>query len=342
MDSAMKKMRILALMHEDLVPPDSLKDIDPKVAQAYLTEFDVVSALQKMGHDVLKLGVYSDLGLVRQTIADFKPHIAFNLLEEFNGNTLYDQHVVSFLEMMQVPYTGCNPHGLTLCRDKALCKKILTYHRIPTPKFFVAIKGRKFKPSKKLQYPLIVKSLVEEASLGISQASLVNTDEKLIERIAFIHDTIHTDAIVEEYIDGRELYLGIMGNARLEPLPLWELWFDNLPESSAPIATQKIKWDEKYQKKIGLQTGPVRKLDDAVKKQIVHLCKRAYRALKISGYARFDLRLNDKNQAYLLEVNPNPDIGNEQEFSLSARHMGLNYQKLLQKILSLGKSYKRV
>lgn len=338
----MKKMRILALMHEDLVPPESLKGIDSKDSQAYLTEFDVVTNLQKMGHDVLKLGVYSDLGLVRQTIADYKPHIAFNLLEEFNGITLYDQHVVSFLELMQTPYTGCNPHGLTLCRDKALCKKILTYHRIPTPKFWVASRGRKFKPSKKMQYPLFVKSLVEEASLGISQASVVTNDEKLIERIAFIHETIHTDALIEQYIDGRELYLGIMGNARLEPLPVWELWFDNLPESSAPIATQKIKWDEKYQKKIGLQTGPVRKLDDVIKEQIIHLCKRAYRALKLSGYARFDLRLNDKNQAYLLEVNPNPDLGSEQEFALSAKHAGLSYQKLLQKILSLGKSYKRV
>jgi len=337
----MKKYRILALMHEDLVPPESLDGIDEKTAQSWQTEYDVVTGLKKMGHDVKKLGVYNDLGVIRQAIEDYKPHMAFNLLEEFNGITLYDQHVVSFLELMRLPYTGCNPHGLTLCHDKALCKKILSYHRIPTPQFEVVLKGRKIRKQKKRTYPLIVKSLVEEASLGISQASLVHNEEKLSERVAFIHDSIGTDAIIEEYIDGRELYLGIMGNDRLEPLPLWELWFENLPEGSVAIATQKVKWDEKYQKKIGLQTGPARKISDDLKNRIERLCKRAYRALKISGCARFDLRLTAENEVHLLEVNPNPDLGKEQEFALSARHNGMDYPTLLQKILSLGKSYRR-
>lgn len=338
----MKKYRILALMHEDLVPPDEIEDYDAPENQAYLTEYDVVEGLRELGHDVKKLGVYNDLSVIRNAIKEYKPHIAFNLLEEFNGVALYDQHVVSYLELLQIPYTGCNPHGLTLCHDKAICKKILSYHRIPTPKFMVVPRGRKVKRIKKLEFPLIVKSLVEEASLGISQASIVHNDAKLEERVRFIHESIRTDALIEQYIAGRELYVAMIGNQRIQPLPIWELWFENLPEGSKPIATQKVKWDENYQEKIGLDTGPVRNMDQNTKTQIEHLCKRAYRALKISGYARFDLRLTPQNQVYILEVNPNPDLASFQEFARAAEHGGLDYLHLLQKILSLGRSYRRL
>ena len=141
----LKRRRVLVLMHEDLVPPDSIEGMrDEEVGKAaWKTEFDVVATLREMRQEVRPLGVVSDLGRVRAAIDDFRPHVAFNLLEEFDGVAVYDQHIVSYLELVRQPYTGCNPRGLTLARDKALSKKILTYHRIPVPRFVVFPRGRR-------------------------------------------------------------------------------------------------------------------------------------------------------------------------------------------------------
>ena len=336
----MRKLRVLVLVHEDLVPPDDLAGHDEKEIEAWKTEYDVVSALRNMGHTVEPLGVSSDLGAIRTAIEELKPHLCFNMLEEFHGVALYDQHVVSYLELMRQPYTGCNPRGLTLAHDKALSKKVLAYHRIPAPRFKVFPIGRKVRMPSRLEYPLLVKSLTEEASLGISQASLVNSDEKLRERVAFIHEKIGTDAIAEQYISGRELYLGILGNIRLKTLPLWELRFTNLPEGTEPIATAKVKWDEKYQQHIGVETGIATDLPDGLREKIVRTCKRAYRCLDLSGYARMDLRLADDGRFFLIEANPNPQLAYDEELAESAAHDGIKYEALLQRILNLGLSYR--
>src|ERR1044071_2883851 len=149
----MKRLRILVLMHEDLVPPDPLNGQEVAGAE-WKTEYDVVSTLRKLGHDVKPLGVKSDLGVLRSAIEDWQPQIAFNLLEEFDGVATYDQNVVAYLELLRVPYTGCNPRGLMLSRDKALSKKILTYHRIPCPDFGVFPLGRAVRRSRRLSFPL--------------------------------------------------------------------------------------------------------------------------------------------------------------------------------------------
>src|SRR5688572_14048084 len=196
----MKRLRILVLMHEDLVPPDPLNGQDVTGAE-WKTEYDVVSTLRKLGHDVKPLGIKSDLGVLRSAIEDWKPHIAFNLLEEFDGVAVYDQNVVSYLELLHVPYTGCNPRGLMLARDKSLARKLLAYHRIPSPDFAVVGIDRKPVLPRRLSYPLIVKSLTYEASAGISQASVVENEEQLAKRVKFIHETLFTPAIVEQYIE---------------------------------------------------------------------------------------------------------------------------------------------
>jgi len=152
---------------------------------------------------------------------------------------------VSYLELLQVPYTGCNPRGLFLARDKALSKKLLHYHRIRVPDFAVMKRGRRIQRPKRLDFPLIVKSLTQEASIGIAQASVVEDDAKLVERVQFVHESIGTDAIVEQFIAGRELYCGVIGNERLRVLPVWELTFDNLPEGRHAIATERVKWSYK-------------------------------------------------------------------------------------------------
>ncbi|MCO6429231.1 MAG: ATP-grasp domain-containing protein [Deltaproteobacteria bacterium] len=331
----MKKLRVVVFMHEDLVPPEKLNGV-PKESAPWRTEYDVVSTLRKMGHEVRPVGIRSDLSVIRQAIEDFKPHAAFNLLEEFDGVAVYDQNVVSFLELLRVPYTGCNPRGLMLARDKALCKKILHYHRIPTPEFAVYPMGRIIKRSKRLQFPLIVKSLIEEASLGIAQASVVYDEAELNERVRFVHDKLKTDALVEEYIDGRELYVAMMGNSRRKVFAIWELFFEKLGEKNERIATAKVKWDLKYQKKFGISSGEAKVLAPDKEKEIVRMCKRAYDVLGLNGYARIDLRMNEKEEIFIIEVNPNPQIAEGEDFAESARKAGMSYAELLQRILNLG------
>ena len=330
------KLRVLALMHRHLVPPDTIEEGTDITAAPWRTEYDVVSTLTTIGHEVQVLGVHDDLGEIRRLVTEWKPHIAFNLLEGFDDIVIFDQNVVSHLELLKLAYTGCNPRGLLLARDKSLSKKLLAYHRIPVPESDVARIGKPFRRPKRLAFPLIVKSLTQEASIGISQASVVDSDEKLTERVKFIHDSIGTAAIVEQYIEGRELYVGILGNQSLQAFPVWELVFKNMPEGARRIATDRVKWSVKYQKKYGIDSGPAVDLPDAKAEEIQHLCKRAYRALELSGYARIDLRLDDAGNCWVLEANPNPQIARGEDFAASAEKMGLSYETVLQRIMNLG------
>ncbi len=300
------------------------------------TEYDVITTLTAMGHEVRPLGVHDDLGDIRRTVAEWKPHIAFNLLEGFDDITIFDQNVISYLELLKLSYTGCNPRGLLLARDKSLSKKLLAYHRIPVPESEVFRIGRPIRRPKRLQFPLIVKSLTQEASIGISQASVVDSDEKLKERVLFIHDSIGTTAIAERYVEGRELYVGILGNQSLQALPVWELFFTNMPEGAKRIATDRVKWSVKYQKKYGIDSGPAKDLPETLGTRIQHVCKRAYRALELSGYARVDLRLDEGGNVWLLEANPNPQIARGEDFAASAEKAGLSYETVLQRILNHG------
>jgi D-alanine-D-alanine ligase len=261
--------------------------------------------------------------------------VVLNLLEHFHGVPLFDSNVVSYLELLRVPYTGCNPRGLMLARDKGLSKKLLAYHRIPVPEFVVIPIGRRPRRPKRMAYPLIVKSLTHEASTGISQASVVEDDAKLGERVRFIHETIGTDAIVERYIAGRELYVGVIGNQRLDVFPVWELLFTKMPDELWRIATDRVKWSRGYQQKRGIKTAAA-KLPDGVADQLQHLCKRVYRTLDLSGYARIDLRMDETGKVYVLEANPNPQLAYGEDFAESAERAGIDYSELLQRIVNLG------
>src|SRR5882724_3227755 len=330
------KLRVLALVHRHLIPPDTIEEGTDIVSAPWRTEYDVISTLTSLGHEVKALGVHDDLGEIRRLATEWKPHIAFNLLEGFDDITIFDQNVVSHLELLKLPYTGCNPRGLLLARDKSLSKKLLAYHRIAVPEFEVVRIGRPIRRPKRLSFPLMVKSLTQEASIGISQASVVDNDEKLKERVTFIHESIGTAAIVEQYIEGRELYVGILGNQVLQSLPVWELFFTNMPPEAKRIATDRVKWSVKYQKKYGIDSGPARDLPEALCEQIQHVCKRAYRGLELSGYARIDLRLDEANRIWVLEANPNPQIAKGEDFAASAEKIGLGYEAVLQRIINLG------
>lgn len=325
-------------MHPSLLPPDTLEGYTEKEMYVWKTEYDVVTTLRRLGHDVRPLGLADELAPLRLAITEWKPHIVFNLLEEFHGLTEFDQHVVSYLELLQTCYTGSNPRGLVLARDKALSKKLLVYHRIPVPAFAVFPRGRKIRLPKDLSFPLIVKCLKEEASRGIAQSSIVDNEEKLRERVSFIHGSMESDAIVEQFIKGRELYVGVIGNKRLEVLPTWELVFENLPPGSAAIATARIKHNPEYQEKWGIYQQPAAELPLSLLTHIIRTTKRIYRILQLDGYARIDYRLGPTGVLYFLEANPNPEIAEREEFASAAQAAGLVYPALLQKILQLGLS----
>lgn len=336
----MKKLRVLVLMHTDLIPPESFTDKEYFSAD-WKTEYDVMETLRELGHTVKPLGLIGNLEILRNALYDFKPDIVFNLLEEFDGEPTFDQHIVSYLELKKQAYTGCNPRGLTLARDKALSKKILAYHKIPVPKFFVFPKNQKPRDNKKLIYPLIVKSTTAESSTGIAQASVVNNFKDLKERVQFIHEQVQTDAIAEQYIKGRELYVGIMGNKRVTSFPTWELEFNKMPKRTKKFATEKVKWDDSYREKYGIQSIRAANLSQEEQDVLKTLTKKVYKALGLSGYARLDFRLNENGKPYFLEANPNPGIQLGDEFPEAAEAYGYNYKELLSKLLKLGISWNK-
>ena len=335
----MRKLRVLVLVHETLVPPDSIDHLTDQQADEFRTEWDIITTLRELGHDVRPLGIGDSLTELRTSITEWQPHICFNLLEEFGGIVTYDQHVVAYLELMRQPYTGCNPRGMMLSRDKVLSKQILSYHRIPTPKFGLFRRGRHPRIPRRLRYPLFVKSATEDASLGIAQASVVDDEARLKERIEFIHEQTHSDALVEEYVEGREIYLGVIGNQRVTQLAPWELSFGSLGKSAIGIATRKVKWDRAYQKRHGIVTDPAAQLPDGVEQLLGRLVRRIYRALHMSGYARMDFRLQSDGSLFVLEANANPNLEEYEDFGRAAVHAGIEYPRLLERIMSLGMSY---
>lgn len=336
----MKKLKVLVVVHATLVPPDSLDGHSEKQIEEWRTEYDVISTLKASGHEVHCLGVLDTLSELRAAIIDWQPDIVFNLLEEFDGIVTYDQHVVAFLELMRQTYTGSNPRGLLLSRDKSICKQLLAYHRIPSPQFAVFRKGVKFKLPRRLKFPLFVKSTTEDASLGIAQASVVEDEAKLRERVSFVHEQIGSSALVEEYIEGQELYVGVLGNDRLTCLPVWEMVFGSMPDSLSAIATRKVKWDRRYQNKYGITTRAAAELPPQIAGRLDALSRRIYRALGLSGYARMDFRLAPDGRLYVLEANANPNLAAEEDFAQSALAAGIGYAEMLERIIGLGLGYR--
>ncbi len=336
----MKKLRVMMLIHSELVPPEDLTNKNDPRMEKYRTEYDVKSALLSLGHEVRVVAVANEVLPIRKTVEQWKPHIAFNLLEAFADNGAWDFYVVSYLQMLGVPCTGCNPRGMLLSRDKALSKKILHFHRVKVPEFrvFYTNKPIKAKKIKNLRYPMIVKSLTEQGSVAIAQASFVNNEKELRERVTQVHEMTGDHAIAEQYIDGRELYVTVIGNIRLQVLPIRELVFDKAEDNQPRIATYQVKWNEKYRKRWGIEYQFARNLPAGTPEYIERLAKRIYRTLDLSSYARIDLRLANDGKLYVLEANPNAGIARDEDVIFSAKKAGIDYEKFIQKILSLGLS----
>jgi D-alanine-D-alanine ligase len=331
-----KKLKVLALF--DAVAPTTLdQDLSAELkTEDWKTEAHVLDALRACGHAVEHQAIFDDIDLVLRKLQAFEPDVIFNLADQFKNNRAFDQNIVSFLEMHGVPFTGCGSTGLTLCKHKGISKKILGYHRIRVPDFVVVPRGARRVQRGRLRLPALVKPLKEEASLGIAQASFAETDEQFAERARFIHEKFDSDVIAEEYIEGRELYVSMVGTARVQAFPIRELVFREVPPDEPKIATYKAKWDEAYRKRWGLENRFAEGLDPAVERSILGLCRRIYRLLTIDGYARLDLRLTADNQVYFIEANPNPILAADEDFAQSALKAGIAYPKLIDRILRLG------
>jgi D-alanine-D-alanine ligase len=318
-----------------LVDATEVKDSDPNFEvspESPTTEYHVIEALRDLGYKVSVLGAVNDIETIIGALTEQNPDIVFNLTESFNGDRQFDKNIAGLLEMLRIPFTGTGAMGLLLCRDKRLCKELLSLHKIRVPNFFSLPHGRKFRVAKTTRYPLVVKPALEDGSEGISNASLVGDDSELAERVRFMHERWEQPAIAEEYIKGRELYVSILGNKRLVVLPIRECLFDFDSKEGPQLATYRVKWNAEYRKKWNIKFGYA-ELDPAVVKNISHICKKVYRILHIQDYGRIDLRLTNENKVVILEANPNPDLAYGEEVAEAAEKSGLSYEKFIDQIL---------
>lgn len=332
------KLKILTLFDTAGTPPQDQDFSRELKTEDWKAEADVINALRGLGHEVRTLGVFDEPGLILEEVKAHPPDVVFNLTEHFNNRSAYDQNVASLLEMLGVRYTGSGPTGLTLCKNKGMSKEILAYHRIRFPAFAICPPGASARRPKRLAFPLFIKPLQEEASYGISQDSFVENDQAFEERVRFIHERMNQEALAEEYIEGRELYVSIIGNRRLRVFPIREVIFAEIPEGKPRFSTFKAKWDDAYRQRWGIQNIFAEPLPDGMAERIAKICKKVYRVLRIRGYGRIDLRVTPAGEIVILEANPNPNLADDDEFAQSALKTGLTYEGMIQRILALALS----
>jgi len=308
--------------------PQLLKEKEDKP-----TEADVLRCLQRLGHQVETLAVFNDVAAVVDKLKSFTPDVVFNLLESVHADRAHEPSLPALLEMLKASYTGAGPEALLLCKDKALAKKVLAYHRVRVARFVISPRRRPLRRLRRFVYPAFVKPLGGESSDGISKASFARGEEEALDRARFIHESWDTDALIEEYIEGRELYLSVMGNERLIVFPPRELLFEQVPEEEPKFATAKAKWDEAYRKKWGIRSDTAKDLPEGLVEKLARTARKVYRVLKIRGFGRIDARLTPQGEVVVLEANPNPSLAEEDDFAQSAAAAGLSYETLIQKIL---------
>lgn len=309
---------------------DFKREVEAEVPEA---EYEVAEALMVNGHDVHLVGIHDDLRHLLDRLEAYGPDLVFNCCESFMGHSRYDYAVTALLEMHGYPYTGSPPEALLLARNKGTSKKILAHHSVRVPEFQVYPEGTRAHPPPDLEFPLIVKPLHEDASVGIAHASVVTDADGLADRVAFIHRSLHQGAIAEQLIEGRELYVGLLGNQDLRILPLVEITFDRIPKPERKIATYKAKWDLEYRERWGIKNIFARRIGKAALAQIHQDARTAFHALELRDYGRVDIRLARDGTVYVLEVNPNPYISFGEDMANAAERMGLDYYEFIEEIV---------
>jgi len=296
-------------------------------------EFNIIQALRKLEHQVTIQCFGPDPLASVRAVLDAKPDLVFNLTEHFHGNRKQDANIAGLLELMHIPFTGTGAEGLLLCRDKITAKRLLGYHRIRLPHFFSMPLGN-VKIPKRLHYPMMVKPALEDGSDGISLASIVKDADELAARIRMIHERMNQPALCEEYIEGREIYVGLTGNDRLTAYPAREIRFGKTDEGGPQIATAKVKWDEEYRKKWAIEYVHA-DLPAAQERLVARVSKRIYRILQIRDYGRIDLRLTAQGEVVFIEANPNPNLNKEEDLAEAAARVGVDHAALVDRIVKL-------
>jgi D-alanine-D-alanine ligase len=298
-------------------------------------EYQIAHALRERGHEVRLLGVSNDLQYLDRCLEEWAPDLVFNGAEAFRGNEALEYLLPGLLEAGGYRYTGAPPLALQVTRNKAISKKVLAYLGIRVPGFASYRLHEKVEAQPDLRFPLFVKPLQSDGSAGIAQASLVQDLASLADRVAFIQERFGQGVIAEEFVDGRELYVSIIGNDdALEILPIIEMVFDKRrtrPEER--IATQSAKWDEAYRARKGIRNVIARPLSKDVRERIYETCRTAYRALWLRDYARLDLRLTPDGQIWVLEANANPFISYGHDMANAAAKAGMEYYDFIQRIV---------
>lgn len=328
----MRKLKILVLFDTDGDPPAD-QTYTKQLEASDEAEFDVARALVERGHTVRMLGIRNDLEPLLAGLRAEPVDLVFNLAEGFGGSAALDYAVTGVLEMAKLPYTGSPPAGLILARDKALTKKVLGFHGMRFPHFIVYPRGNGTvqRPSD-LRFPLIVKPLDEDASVGIAQASVVKDDDALRERVVFVHEKVERDAIVEEFITGREIYIGVLGNDPPKALRPVEMIFEKQSSEQGRIATFKAKWSAKYRASKGIKNVVPTDLPKEVAQKLAKVATRVYQALCLQDYGRVDIRLAPDNEIYIVEANPNPFLAKGEDLADAAAEGGIAYTDLIEAI----------
>jgi len=312
---------------DDTFSPRSLR------ASARPTEADVISTLQRLGHELATLPVFDDPHVIMAKLKAFQPDVVFNLTESLYLDRMHAPNIPALLELLQVRYTGATPRALLLCADKSLAKELLSFHRVRYPRFVLSRKSHPLRRIRRLAFPVFVKPVAEEASDGIAKASFAKNEEEALERAHFIHKSFRSDALIEEYAEGRELYLSVLALRRVVVFPPRELFFDDVPDDEPKFATYKSKWDDTYRKKWGIRNGAAGPLSDVAKKRLDDVARRVHHALRLDGPLRIDVRLTAADEVVVLEANPNPSLAKEDDFAQSAEAGGVPYDALIQKLL---------
>jgi len=294
---------------------------------------EIFDALGKLGHEPSYLvldGRDQSLVAVARSSAD----LIFNLTESYAGDDTKDMNLAAYLDLLDRPYTGAGPHALYLAQDKSLAKKVFHFHKIRTPFFAVSYKGR-LDHAHDIEFPLIVKPLSEDGSIGIDASSVVGSVKELMEKIHYIHEQFDSPALIEEYIEGREIYAAILGEEKPEALPLVELDLSKLPEGTPKIASTDVKWEKDSEAYRKTRSHVVEDMDEKTTERIQEKAIAAYQALKLRDYGRIDIRLTEKGEIYVLEANPNPWLSSGAEFAIAARKSGRTYTDLMRDIVDL-------
>jgi D-alanine-D-alanine ligase len=299
------------------------------------TEADVMESLLRLGHSVETLAVFDNVTHIVEKLQTCLPDVVFNLSESFHHNRAHEPNIPALLELMKVRYTGSGPDALLLCKDKAIAKKILAYHHVRVPGFVVSPRLSPLRRLKRFKFPAFVKPRYEDSSDGISKASFARDEGEALERAQFIHQKFDCDALIEEYIEGRELYVSVLGSRRLTVFPPREVFFDNMPVDVPRFATYHAKWNDAYRKKWGITNGAARELPHEVEGDLRKIARNVYGWLKIRGCGRMDFRLTLKSELFVIEVNPNPSLSQDEDFAQSAAAAGMDYDSLITAILSM-------